>query len=753
MMEDIISIASTEGTNEFENVDELSEPSFLFEPIHIDFEVADNLRQNDGVAPAHPPNEVIVIDLANNSLIHSDSSQSHSFKEDEEEKHANNAPNISNNDREKAGECTNETMKKPPVNDSSSMGDNSIMAMETIVKSNNSPTQIATMAFIHRMGMVIADKIEVIGSIVDVCPNGNCGLYSLILGLYHLHIDPFYLTRATCGERRRQLLSRLRNVYSTRRELYFYLHGHVEHFNSRESYVRRVHDATGEQLRDFAAPSEQILQRPGFIGRRMFKPAVYYNRGCNSNSWMDVNWHLPIAAMTYKVTILCYFKTNGTGRHNTTIAHYNDENVNMYFIEGAFYTPPTDTPVICLNYINDCHFQYIRLHSYDGPRFDWDDLDFDSFETDYSSDDDDDDSSHSTSNTGGDINESNDGDKRDDDDDDSNDEDSCVSISTFNKDAIEDSDDGDKHDSSSNTEDSLDDFIADNDVGSTKIVNCSRSNIKESSVSKSNVTSQYENAPDHPADHSNLLSKEANDSTIDAENRIQTLFLSSSSHDSHNDVCDYVGRRPKIERYNHFDGHLVCNNKKFVRYKGFNQKSFTVRVPSADLANKIIVQHDGKNIVKAAFARDFNRAAWFRSRIQKAPKFPSHINLVTKNSVVVTMSKSGAGKRCHGHNFKLKWSGRCSEGRHNPGCSTKWIGGVTEANLLSFALDPFDSMVELEIVITGNCIHRWGKTFGQLRGEERQVALDEVRIFHLCTTCIFSQHHPYLFSKSSGCSK
>eukprot|EP00984_Skeletonema_dohrnii_P026931 scaffold16345_cov89-Skeletonema_dohrnii-CCMP3373.AAC.1 len=62
---------------------------------------------------------------------------------------------------------------------------------------------------------------------------------------------------------------KLLSPWETRREMYLFLKENVAYFNSKDDSIRRVHDACGNQYRDFRASSQKLLREQGHVGRRM----------------------------------------------------------------------------------------------------------------------------------------------------------------------------------------------------------------------------------------------------------------------------------------------------------------------------------------------------------------------------------------------------------------------------------------------------------------------------------------------------
>eukprot|EP00985_Skeletonema_marinoi_P033791 scaffold42193_cov161-Skeletonema_marinoi.AAC.1 len=215
--------------------------------------------------------------------------------------------------------------------------------MFTSVAKDNSQQQISTREFIAATGMVVAEDIEEVGVIVDVLGDGNCGVHAIVIGLFHLCLPPYYLAFATDEQRMDHIRDKLQSTWRTRHEMFLFLEENIAFFNSKDDSIRRLHDACGKRFRDFASPSRKLLEEPGHVGRRMYTPFVNYERGVGVAHWLDINHHLPLAALKYKCSVVCYYMLVGS-RHDTTVAHYHDGQVSMYFIEGDYYTPPTDTP-------------------------------------------------------------------------------------------------------------------------------------------------------------------------------------------------------------------------------------------------------------------------------------------------------------------------------------------------------------------------------------------------------------------------
>ena len=211
-----------------------------------------------------------------------------------------------------------------------------------------------------------------------------------------------------------------------------------------------------------------------------------------------------------------------------------------------------------------------------------------------------------------------------------------------------------------------------------------------------------------------------------------------------NDVSRVLSGKAPWSSYEHFCGvekvKVGILQISHIRFTKFQNSKFSVQIPSIELAGKIIVSHDAEKLLSAIWVPKFKAGAWFRSQIVKARDFPPHVSLRCQGATASKVGITGAGKRVGTHNYILKVNGWCSgtkNGRgkkivgETDGCSTKWIGGIDYPNLLRHALNPTDAMIELQITINGACFHPEKKMMGQLRGQERDQAVEDVSMSSL----------------------
>eukprot|EP00984_Skeletonema_dohrnii_P009688 scaffold3719_cov80-Skeletonema_dohrnii-CCMP3373.AAC.1 len=198
-------------------------------------------------------------------------------------------------------------------------------------------------------------------------------------------------------------------------------------------------------------------------------------------------------------------------------------------------------------------------------------------------------------------------------------------------------------------------------------------------------------------------------------------------------VSDVVGRRPNISQYRNFQKITKSNGKTFVKYKPLKKDNILkVKVPSSEFAGKLMIKCNDKGLEKVKFCPGWtDRAPWFRSTMRSV--LPKHVCLVGKNSTCLDVPKKRSdnyGKKAT-HTNLVKFDGVCSGGTYKKrgctenSCSTKWVGGIDAANLMKLHRDPFDSLIEVQIQLWGQCIHEEGKTIGQLRGKEREEMVKE----------------------------
>lgn len=705
----------------------VSVPSFLFEPVDLQFDLADMIRARGGVAPAidnvanrnNDANSVSSLEWPElfdiDSTTESMSNSSGDFSSNQQEQQRHNTINDihDNEDSSKSNSTLNDDW------------------MWTGVEKENSPEQIATREFIRATGMIAVRDINDVGQVMDVDGDGNCGVYVIVLGLFHLCLPPYYLAFATDRQRMEHIREKLLSPWETRREMYLYLKENIAYFNSKDDSIRRVHDACGNQYRDFRASSQKLLREQGHVGRRMYTPFVSYLPRAGVDHWLDINHHLPLAALKYRCTVVCYYVLVGS-RHDTVVAHYNGGQVNVYFIEGDYFTPPIDTPVICLNYINGNHFQYVCPHTYEGKVTRWDDI--------FNDDDDSLDDASAPDDENASFGASDD----DDDDDDDQDHGAIGILSSKDDDnSMLSSKDDDKADAAISVFSSDDE---DNFSSKEKFLETSakghlghKAQLEEASVdveAERKSRSMDKSFTLHPHIKKSTSGKVIDlcDSEDDARGPTSDKVKKPSPSMLHG-VSDVVGRRPKISQYRNFQKITKSKGKTFVKYKPLKKDNILkVKVPSSELAGKLMIKCNDKGLEKVKFCPGWtDRAPWFRSTMRSV--LPKHVCLVGKNSTCLDVPNKRSdsyGKKAT-HTNLVKWDGVCSGGTYKKrgckenSCSTKWVGGIDAANVMKLHRDPFDSVIEVQIQLWGQCIHEEGKTIGQLRGKEREEMVKEVR--------------------------
>ena len=716
---DPISDGSSDGDDHQQqrNDGNVSVPSFLFDPVDLQYELSDRIRAQGGVMPL-----VEILHQRSNAANSISTLGEWSCLDDSI--YDNSTSNNSGPTHEQR-QYQRDNQQNPSHESSVHSNSNSdILAMTISINAGSSPEQVATREFIASKAMVAVRDLQDIGTTIEVKGDGNCGIYSIVLGLFHLRHPDYYASSATERQVREHLRERLDDPYVTRLALYTHLQQNVASFNSDHPNIRRVHDACGNCLRDFKAPAEKILREPGFIGRRMWSPFVNYDEGVGIDHWLDVNHHIPLVASKYACSVVCYFSLGPNLPRNTTIAHYEDGQVFMHFIEGDFYSPPKGTPAICLRYVNGNHFQFLRTLDYDGPEWTWQDI----FN-------DDDDSLNGLLSANYDVKAS---------------VDSSLTAAGQNEDVASMSFSLSHDDNSIMSLSSSSSRGSDGDGGGAggAIASPFRPQLEDDAfdVSDKKSTSPHPYSKKLSAvaaiDLTYSTGDDANES-ISHQRKYTDERLSSVDNKTKQSpqmlrhVSDVVGRRNNVAHHSNFQKKTKSGGKSYVHFEPFKKKRvYKVKVPSIELSGKLVIQHDGTQVKKVEFCKSWtNRSPWFINQIK--PAIPNHVSLVSKGSkcLKVRNTRRNSFGKNPTHTNLVKFWGVCAGGdykKNNLGrddlcCTTEWVAGIDEPNVKHLALNPFDSSIELQIQFNGQCIHEEGKVIGQLRGPAREEAVKEVR--------------------------
>ncbi len=572
---------------------------------------------------------------------------------------------------------------------------------------SESQERIAFLRFARDNGMSRINCLDEFSTTVDVGGDGNCFFYAVIIGLYYIQHAPFYLNHESREQRHRNLFSNLRRITRFRIELFHFLQNNSILFCSPDANLRYVHNAVGNNLNDF---SESSLVS---IRKRLYKKGTKYSQGCSRDMWADLNQHLPIVALFHKTTVICYFtsdscvsRAESNVMHHTTVAHYDSNgHVTMFFTDDGFYSPPKNIPSITLKFVNGNHFQYLRQKMSDHDAFHWGDIQR------FMEDDDVDDE------------------EEEDDDDNSDDDNSDDDNDDYNGDDDDDDDDED----------------GDDDGGDENVNDSNGSSSNHFARTPNQETSYRAPSPGMDQDQGSAYTDATlpDNVNLSLPSSIQWRKIMSpedalkSVRDGSNgtrSASSVLGGKSSMSKYLHYEKELEVGDKRYIKYKELpKDNEFTVKVPSNEVCGKVIVQHDGSKVLHADISPDAKRVCtWFRQQIVNADNFPQHICLRCNNKRVVTIGKTGRGKRAR-HPYLVVFDGWCAGTKKRASntnsmvCTTKWIGGIDADNLLELARNPFNSTIELKIRFTGSCCHDKNEIFGDLRGEERQKAINQVR--------------------------
>lgn len=197
-----------------------------------------------------------------------------------------------------------------------------------------------------------------------------------------------------------------------------------------------------------------------------------------------------------------------------------------------------------------------------------------------------------------------------------------------------------------------------------------------------------------------------------------------------------LGGKGKMSSFPHFCEEVNIADVPHHRYREFVSEVFTTKVSGLELIGKVVAEHDGTNLTNVVIAPGSakNFGEFFRSEIVKGDNFPRHVVLRGQKATSTSILKKGRGKRPL-HPYLAYVSGWCAgsqkrkkrSSNEHEGCTTKWVGGIDEENLLLFAKKPTDCTIEMSITISGYCLHNKYKMYGQLRGAEREKAVREVK--------------------------
>jgi hypothetical protein len=195
-----------------------------------------------------------------------------------------------------------------------------------------------------RYEFAFKEELGMFGKIEDVTGDGNCGFYAILLGLERMKI----VQRKTITFFRKQIF---------------------EYAQTNQTAIADV--AIPEAMRNCLVGGT-FTWEGDVLGPLYRQEGPSYETGCPSSNWIRGEWHFPILAYMFQVTLVVYSTSeNKKKRENGDLMHH--KSTFIYFPNGesehvSRHLPPPNTlsqvdngSTIFLVHINNVHYLHLSI--------------------------------------------------------------------------------------------------------------------------------------------------------------------------------------------------------------------------------------------------------------------------------------------------------------------------------------------------------------------------------------------------------